>query len=62
MLAAGQLYHQIAFKAPKINDLRSDGMLASELVSTRLAAAEFCPKCCFGLGWIISELSGFGNL
>jgi len=67
MLSAVQLYHQTPLRAHKINDVRADWMLASELVSASLVGMEFGSKKWFGwcglrrscLARFISKLRGF---
>jgi DNA-binding helix-hairpin-helix protein with protein kinase domain len=58
MLSAVQLYHQIALKAHKINDVRPDGVLASEAVRVNLTGTDDFPKGFLGICRIVPEFSG----
>jgi hypothetical protein len=55
MLAAVHLHHELLFEAYEIQHVALEGMLAAELPSSRLSAAQQVPKLPLGVGRIAAE-------
>jgi hypothetical protein len=50
MLAAIDFNYEVRFFAKEIQDVRTEGMLPTELVAVRVAVAQVVPEAGFGFG------------